>query len=292
MEIPTAILSSGHAMPLMAFGVGTKWYKQNNRPLVDAVKLALHQGYRHLDCAEMYETSQAVGIAIKEFLAETGLPRSSLFITDKVSSSFANIKEAAAKGLRDLGVDYLDLYLLHVPFFAEKGVTSFAQAWSEMEELVRSGLVRSIGVSNFRVKDLQQLLPLAMIKPAINQVEFNPYLQQQKLKAFCALHNIQVMAYSPLGPIVNSPNGPVDPVIRDLADKYGKTPGQILIRWNLHRGNGVLNTSDKGERMQEYLNSTSYRLTDEDVETIDEAGSKKFFRRFFAEQFAENDAQD
>ncbi|KAK9823751.1 hypothetical protein WJX72_005155 [[Myrmecia] bisecta] len=285
-------LARGASIPALAYGTGTYWYKRDknaklNRGLVDSIKLALTIGYRHIDTAEAYGTEEEVGVALKEFLEESDLQRNDIFVTTKVFETLPDVEKAINTSLRKLQLSYVDLYLIHAPFFKEG--TELPKVWRQLEGLVQDGRAKAIGVSNFRVSDLEQLLAVAQIKPVANQVEFNPYLQQPEATAFNRHNGLLIESYSPLTSLVSKPGGPVDAVVDELAAQYGKSPAEVLLRWNLQKGNVIVTTSSKPERLREFLTTSEWRLTDAEVAQIDAAGQKLHFRKFWAKHFGESE---
>jgi len=207
-----ATLNNGVKMPWLGLGV----YKSKEGGEVEhAVKTALKIGYRSIDTASLYENERGVGQAIKE----SGIPREEIFVTTKVwndQQGYDSTLRAFEESREKLGLDYIDLYLIHWPVPGK-----FKETWKALEKLYRDGLVRAIGVSNFQVHHLHDLLNDCEIKPAVNQVEFHPYLTQKELLAFCKENNIQMEAWAPLmrGKVFQ------EPVIQEIAAKYGKNPG-------------------------------------------------------------------
>lgn len=290
-------LSSEPNAVSLAFGTGTKWYKGDNDKEIDqavvfSVKQALDAGFVHLDCAEMYGTEKEVGEAIRQYLAETKKKREDIFVTTKVWPGIANIPEALRGSLERLGLDYVDLYLIHAPFFELKGYTgTIPEAWRAMESVVDSGMTKSIGVSNFRISDLEELLVFARIKPVVNQIEYHPYLQQPDLWNFCNKNQIQIECYSPLASINLKPDGPVDAVVAELAKTHNKTPTQVLLQWTLQKGNIAVTTSSKRERLDEALSvlKEPFKLSADEMKQIETEGAKLKYRKYWAPQFAKED---
>jgi diketogulonate reductase-like aldo/keto reductase len=287
MSQTVTLQSSKTVIPRIGYGSGTKWFSRDDtkpidKDLVKSIHDAFSIGYRHLDTAEMYGTDKSVG----EALRTQSIPRNELFITSKVYKSIPNIEQACLDVLSRLDIDYLDLWLIHSPFF-DRNKISLEQAWKEMEKLVENGKVKAIGVSNFQKKHLEELLALnPKIKPAVNQIEFNPYVYEasRELIEFCKSNGIAIEAYSPLGPISYKPGGPVDEVVEKLAQKYNRSPAQILLKWNLIKGDIVITTSGKRERLEDFLQvfDENFQLNEEDIQAIDEAGAKLHFRKYWA----------
>jgi alcohol dehydrogenase (NADP+) len=213
------------------------------------------------------------------------------------------VRPALERSLADLGLAYLDLYLIHWPVAHRHGVMMpqeatdqlsleqrpIAATWRAMEELVRSGLVRHIGVSNFRIEDIEELLSVCSIPPFINQIEFNPYLQQPDLQAYCKGKGILVAAYAPLGPINLWPGGPLDPIIEQLSEKYSVPSSSILLRYASQKGFIVITTSTKKERLTEYLScfigDAIIELTPDELKLIDDVGSTLTKRMYWTNNF-------
>jgi len=288
-SLPRLRLNNNATIPSIAFGTGTAWFAKNEGPinskLVESIKEALNVGFTHLDCAEMYGTERDTGVAIKE----SGIARDRLFITTKVSRNITDPIKSLDDSLARLQLDYVDLYLIHTPFFdKEKNPITLKDAWKALETTVDQGKAKSIGVSNFRVSDLEELLSFARIKPVVNQIEFHPYLLSSsgKIVEFSNQNEILIESFGPLASIVHKPNGPVDPVVSEIANRLGKSPAQVLLRWNCIKTKGVVvTTSSKIDRLKEYLGTTEVDLSQEDVEKIDEAGrSSEPYRRFWADK--------
>jgi len=283
MAFPTIKLVNDISLPVVAFGTGTAWYSRNpenfNRSLVDSVKKALSLGFRHIDGAEIYGTDREIAVAIEE----SNVPRDTLFVTTKVGpKSVKDPVRALDEALVRLRMEYVDLYLIHIPFGAD-----LKQAWLEMEKTVTQGKARLIGVSNFRVQDLEEILSIASIKPVVNQIEYHPYLQQDEIVNFSHKHGILIESYTPLAPVTLAKGGPVDAVVEEIARKYNKTPGQILWKWNLQKGNVIISTSSKEERLKELLDLFSFQLEEDEVKKISEEGKKFHFRKYWTQYFVE-----
>lgn len=221
---------------------------------------------------------------VQNWLSKTGTPRSELFITSKLISVDEGIETVCRRTLNALRVPYLDLYLIHAPFKRDGTPfdTPLRECWKQMESLVEKGLCRSVGVSNWHVHHLEEIYDTATIKPVCNQIEYHAYLQQPSLVQWCTQHKITVTGYGGLSPLRRLKNtGPLDDVIEKLAEQYGKSPAQILMRWSLQQGVGVLSTTSKPERLEEYKAIFSFALTQEDMKSISDAGNEKPQRLFW-----------
>lgn len=249
-------LNNGVEMPWLGLGV---WKTQEGGEVENAVKAALRAGYRHIDTATIYGNEAGVGRAI----AESGVDREELFVTTKVWNSdqgYESTLRAFEESRKKLGLEFIDLYLVH---WAVEG--KYKETWRALEKLYRDGKVRAIGVSNFQIHHLKDLLVDAQIKPAVNQVEFHPYLTQKKLLAFCREEGIQLEAWSPL----MQGNFIQEPVIQEIAQKYGKTPAQVVLRWDLQHEVVTIPKSVKEHRIQENGDIFDFALEDEDMERLD-----------------------
>lgn len=255
----TITLYNGVKMPWFGLGV----FKVEEGPeLVNAVKFAIKQGYRSIDTAAIYGNEEGVGQAIREAINEYGITREELFITSKVWNSdlgYESTLAAYETSLGKLGLDYLDLYLIHWP-----KEDKYSQAWRALETLYKEGKVKAIGVSNFQVHHLEKIMQDAEIKPMVNQVEYHPRLTQQEVKAFCDQHGIQFEAWSPLmqGQLFDNP------LLKDLANKYNKTVAQVILRWDLQNGVVTIPKSTKEHRIIENSNLFDFELTTEDMDRI------------------------
>lgn len=263
---------------MLGFGTGTALYKRGDPSVLDpattgAIIQALRLGFHHLDGAELYNTEPELGAA----MAAAGIPRERLFITTKVIHNIANIPAALDASLGKLGLDYVDLYLIHSPWFTDSAEER-RRAWKEMEGLQRSGKARSIGVSNFTKAHLEDLLSVAEIPPAVNQVEFHPYLQRMDLVPWSLAHKgIVTSAFGPLTHVRARP-GPADAVMSKLAAKYGVSEEAVALRWCMQQGIVAVTTSSKESRLRDYLGSTTFELSKKEVEEICREGRKKHFR--------------
>ncbi|MCY7968283.1 aldo/keto reductase [Bacillus haynesii] len=253
-------LNNGTAMPWFGLGV----FKVEEGPeLVQAVKTAIKHGYRSIDTAAIYGNEEGVGQGIREGLKEAGISREDLFVTSKVWNDDLGYDETIAAyeaSLEKLGLDYLDLYLIHWPVEGR-----YNAAWKALETLYEQGRVKAIGVSNFHIHHLEDLLKEAAVKPAINQVEYHPRLTQKELQTFCSSHGIQLQAWSPLmqGQLLSHP------LLKDIADKHGKTPAQVILRWDLQNGVITIPKSTKAERIAQNADIFDFELTIEEMKQID-----------------------
>ncbi|TCD54015.1 aldo/keto reductase [Alloscardovia theropitheci] len=251
----TIELNNGISIPQL--GIGT--YRISPDDAQRSVKHALDTGYRLIDTANIYMNEKAVGRAIKE----SEIHRTDVFLTTKLwpsSFSFAKAKEAIDASLNRLGVDYLDLVLLHQP------VGAINQAWRALEEAIDEGKVRAIGVSNFTQKDLEKLLESTDVVPVVNQVECHPYFQQRELKEFMKTNNIALEAWYPLGS--GSPELFAEPILTALAQKYSKSVVQIILRWHVQSGHIVIPGSKNLSHIDKNLDIFDFDLTDDEIALI------------------------
>jgi len=222
----------------------------------------LEVGYRHIDTAEMYGNEREVGQAI----SRSGLDRSDVFVTSKLANDAHepdDARRAFDESLKALGVDYLDLFLIHWPL-PTRYDGDYVSTWKTLEEFYRDGRARSIGVSNFQPRHLRRLHTESDIPPAVDQIEVNPYLTQDELRGFCAEHQIAIEAWSPLG----QGNVLDDPTIEAIARRVGKTAAQVVLRWHIERGDIVFPKSVSPERIKENIEIFDFELAGEDVEAI------------------------
>lgn len=251
----TVRLHNGVEMPW--FGLGVYLVKEGSE-VVDSVKHAIKAGYISVDTAAVYQNEEGVGKAIKE----SGIPRENLFVTSKVwnaDQGYDSTIAAYETSLQKLGLEYLDLYLIHWPVEGK-----FIETWKALENLYKDGRVRAIGVSNFHVHHLQDLLSEAEIKPMVNQIEYHPHLTQPDVHAFCKKEGIQMEAWSPLkqGVLLT------EPTIVEIAEKYQKTPAQVILRWDLQNEVVTIPKSIKEHRIIENANIFDFELTAEDMKRI------------------------
>lgn len=254
-------LNNGVNMPW--FGIGV-FKVEEGQELVNAVKFAIMHGYRSIDTAAIYGNEQGVGQGIREGLKEEGISREELFVTSKVWNSDLGYESTIAAyetSLTKLGLDYLDLYLIHWPVEGK-----YKEAWRALETLYKEGRVKAIGVSNFQVHHLEELMKEAEIKPMVNQVEYHPRLTQKEVLAFCNENGIQLEAWSPLmqGQLL------VHPVLEEIAMKYNKSIAQVILRWDLQNGVVTIPKSTKELRIVENSTIFNFELSNEDMERIDE----------------------
>ncbi|GME27038.1 Aldo-keto reductase [Neofusicoccum parvum] len=287
--IPSLKLNDGSSIPMLGYGTGTAWYKtgdesQIDRSLVEATKTAIKLGYTHLDGAEMYKTEPELGQAIKE----SGVERGKLFVTTKVYANIKDIKSAIKISLKKLQLDYVDLYLIHAPFFT-KSDEELQAKWAEMEEVQAAGLARSIGVSNYLPQHLEATLKTAKVVPAINQIEFHPYLQHAKLLDFHKQHGIATQAYGPLSAATKAKPGPIDDFSAALAKKYAVSEGEIALRWCIDQDIIPITTSSKEQRLSDYLRAATFKLTPAEIKELKELGEKKHFRGFWNDIYSPDD---
>jgi diketogulonate reductase-like aldo/keto reductase len=256
-SVPVIELNNGVRMPQLGYGV----FQVPDDETTAAVKAALEAGYRSIDTAAVYGNEKGVGQA----LAESDVARDELFVTTKLWNSaqgYDSTLKAFDESMKKLGLEQLDLYLIHWPT-PERD--KYLDTWKAFEKLHADGRVRAIGVSNFQPEHLERLLDAADVAPAVNQIELHPYLQQQEVREFDAKHGIATEAWSPLakgGSLLG------DPVIADLAVKHSRTPAQIVLRWHLQLGNVVIPKSVTPSRIEENFDLFGFTLAEEELELL------------------------
>ncbi|MCD8139384.1 MAG: aldo/keto reductase [Planctomycetaceae bacterium] len=244
-------------IPNLGLGV---FRSPDGKPTADAVRWAIEAGYRHIDTARIYGNEKSVGQGVRD----SGVPREQLFITTKLWNDDMRAGrqlQAIDASLKDLGMDYVDLYLIHWP------VENYVESWTAMEKILASGKARSIGVSNFKEHHLDTLLEEAGVVPAINQVELHPFLTQEPLRRYCRAKGIAVEAWSPLGG--QGGNVLQDKTIAELGKKYGKSPAQVVIRWHLQHGIVTIPKSVHEARIKENCDVFDFEISAEDMKRID-----------------------
>ena len=256
--VPQITLNNGRSIPQLGFGV----FQIEPKDTAEAVSTAFQAGYRHIDTAEMYGNEREVGEAI----AQSGLDRSDIFVTSKLSND-AHLPEDARLAfelsLQELGFDYVDLFLIHWPL-PTRYDGDFVSTWKALEEFYRDGRARSIGVSNFQPHHLRRLHENTEVPPAVNQIEVHPYLTQDEVRGFCAEHGIAVEAWSPIGQGLELD----DPTIVSIGQRAGKTPAQVILRWHIQRGDIIFPKSVTPSRVKENFDIFDFELADGDMAEI------------------------
>jgi 2,5-diketo-D-gluconate reductase A len=245
-------LADGSQMPALGLGV---WQVPNGPETEHAVRWALELGYRHIDTAQAYGNEESVGRALRD----SGVPREDVFITTKFYPGSKDPAAEAERSLRRLGVDHVDLYIIHWP---QRGAT---WAWPGMEQARERGHARSIGVSNFSVGELEEVLAIATTRPVVNQVQFSPFEYRRALLQACEDSEVTLVAYSSLG----TGRHLADRVVREIAERLGRTPAQVLLRWCLQRDASVIPKSTHRERIEENAQLFDFALADEDMAALD-----------------------
>jgi diketogulonate reductase-like aldo/keto reductase len=254
--------------------------------------MAIKAGYRHLDGAQMYGNEKHLGDAVKQ----SGLPREDFYITTKLDGSGEKgVKDSFEESLAKLGMEYVDQYLIHDPFWA-KDKSDLQRVWAELEEIQASGKAKSIGVSNFLIKDLEAILETSKVTPAINQIEYHPYLQHktdtEDLLAFHKAHGIATAAYGPLSALLFGKPGPLDQYYVNLATKYNVSPADVALKWSVQQDVVTITTSGNEERLKGYLKNIpeeAWELREREIDNIAEIGKEKHYRRFWGNKFETDD---
>lgn len=255
MNIPSLKLNTGSEIPQIGLGL---WLNKDERECKQAVKWSLEAGYRHFDSAQAYENEEFLGKAIKS----SKVPRQELFITTKIDTDnlmWGDVIPSFEESLKKLQTDHVDLLLIHFPVTRHR-----RPAWERMEEIYESGRAKAVGVSNYTIRHLEELLKESNIKPATNQVELHVYLQQPELLEYCQKNNIIVEAYSPLAHGYGMDN----PVLDKIANKHGKTNAQIMIRWCIEVGTVALPKSTHNDRIKQNIGVFDFKLDEQDMSEL------------------------
>ncbi|GAA1705870.1 aldo/keto reductase [Streptomyces yatensis] len=267
-KVPFITLNNGVRMPQLGFGV---WQVPDDEAQI-AVRTALDAGYRSIDTAAIYGNEEGTG----KGLAASGIARDELFVTTKLQNAdqgYDSTLRAFDASLTRLGLEYVDLYLIHWPL---PGVDKYVDTWKAFEKIYSEGRAKAIGLSNFHAAHTQRLLSETSIIPVIDQIELHPQLQQAELRAFNARHDIATEAWSPLG---QGKGLLEDPKLAAIARKHGKSPAQVVLRWHLDLGNVVIPKSVTPSRIQENIDVFDFQLDSEDLSAIDslETGNRLGF---------------
>ncbi|MGD7048998.1 aldo/keto reductase [Rossellomorea marisflavi] len=260
MGAKSITLNNGLQMPEIGYGV---FRVEEGKDLEKAVETAIRIGYRSIDTAAIYQNEKSVGKGVQNAIDAGIVTREELFITSKVWNdglSYDETIQAYNDTLERLGLEYLDLYLIHWP-----GQNKYMEPWKALEALYKEGRIKSIGVSNFQVSHLEHLLETAEVKPVINQIEFHPKLVQEDVRAFCEKHDIQVEAWSPLmnAELLNHET------VNEIAESLGKSAAQVILRWDLQHGVVTIPKSMTESRIKENIDIYDFKLTEEQVKTLD-----------------------
>jgi 2,5-diketo-D-gluconate reductase A len=257
-DVPSIQLNDGHTIPQLGFGV----FQIDPSETAEATARALEVGYRHIDTAEMYGNEREVGEAVRA----SDLDRGDVFITSKLNNGYHrpdDARRAFDRTLADLGSDYVDLFLIHWPLPTLYD-GDFVSTWRTLEEFKEDGRARSIGVSNFEVDHLERLAAETDVVPAVNQIELHPYLLNEEVHAYGEAHGIATEAWSPLkqGEVLG------DPVVSEIAERVGRTPAQVVLRWHIQRGSIVFPKSTTPERIRENFELFDFELEPGEIERI------------------------
>lgn len=258
MTVPSITLNDGHTIPALGYGV----YQVPPEDTAAAVKTAIEIGYRHIDTAQMYGNERGVGQGVRD----AGIDRGRVFITSKLNNGFHspdNARRSFDDTLRELGTDYVDLFLIHWPLPTRYN-GDFVSTWTTLEGFKADGRARSIGVSNFAIHHLQELARETATVPAVNQIEVHPYFTNDIVRAYGTEHGIATQAWSPIarGAVLG------DPVVIRIAKAAGVHPAQVVLRWHIERGDIVFPKSVHPQRMKENFEIFDFELTDEEIEAL------------------------
>ena len=264
MSVPTIKLNDGREIPQLGFGV----FQIESGHTAEKVKAALDVGYRHIDTAQMYGNEEGVGAAI----ADSGIPRDELWITTKLDNDGHGRSDAVKRldeSLARLGLDHVDLYLIHWP---QPKRDRYVETWQGFEDARDAGKARSIGVSNFQIPHLERLAQETSTVPVVNQVEFHPHLVQRELREYHQQHDIATEAWSPIG----QGKGLLDaPELSEIAERHGRSAAQVVLRWHIQLGNIVFPKSNDPERIKENFQIFDFSLSDDDVAAIEKLHTGK-----------------
>jgi diketogulonate reductase-like aldo/keto reductase len=277
----TITLNNGNKIPVIGFGT----FRIKEEEVGQAVKWALEAGYRHIDTAMIYQNEEGVGKAIRD----SGIPRQELFITTKLwntDQGYESTLKAIDSSLERLGLEYVDLYLIHWPTASaesdESGnylsINKREETWRAMEQILATGKARAIGVSNYTVRHLEEMKNYANVIPAVNQIELHPFLNQKEVVKFCQKNNIVVEGHSSLAPLADV-KSPGHQKIDEIAKRYNKTTAQILLRWQIQKGVIPLLKSTHRERILENIDIFNFEISAEDMNTLDNMDINLHVRR-------------
>ncbi|XP_060069302.1 aldo-keto reductase family 1 member A1-like [Ylistrum balloti] len=301
--VPLTVPMPGKPYPTVGLGTFTLLGKTGaSEEVANAVKVAIAEGYRHVDCAFVYGNEKAVGDAIKAKIEDGTITRNDIYITTKIWNTYHNpehVEEALRKSLRGLQTDCVDLYLMHWPFAYKDGDNLFPQdaegnflfadhdyvdTWKAMEKLVGTGLTKAIGLSNFNKKQIERVLEVATVKPSNIQIEIHPYFLNEELVSFCQLNGMTVTAYAPLANpsrvlyVESEPNIFEEPILKDISAAKGKSIAQVVLRFLLQRGVVVIPKSINQARIKENKQLFDFDLTESEMQQV--AGLNRNFRLF------------